>query len=63
MSRTKRNSKPLSYEYWSDRPGNECGGCVGKFTKKQTHKAERRNNKKLAKQNAYELIPNNTTID
>ena len=63
MSRTNRNSKPLSYEYWSARPGNECGGCVGKFTKKQTHKAERQMNKKLAKENIYEPVKNNIVFD
>lgn len=63
MSRTNRNSKSLGYEYWSARPGNERGGCVGKFTKKQTHKAERQMNKKLTKENIYELAPNNITVD
>ncbi len=41
MGKTKKGSKPPGYEYWSARPGNRHGGTVGRFTKKQTHKAER----------------------
>jgi hypothetical protein len=42
MSRTKKGSKGPGYEYWTARPGNKQGGRPCKFTKKQTHKAERR---------------------
>jgi hypothetical protein len=42
MSRTRRQAKPVGYEYWSRRPFNKCGGIVGSFTKRRTHKAERR---------------------
>ena len=46
MSRSKRGSKPPGFEYWTARPGNKCGGYpLGKFTKRQTHKAERQANK------------------
>jgi hypothetical protein len=41
MSRTKKGSKG-NKEYWKARPGNKQGGVPGKFTKKQTHRAERR---------------------
>lgn len=47
MSRTIRGSKPRGYDYWSARPFNKAGGCVGKFTKKRTVKAERQQGKKL----------------
>jgi hypothetical protein len=42
MSRSEKGSKGPGHEYWTARPGNKQGGAVGKFTKKQTHKAERR---------------------
>lgn len=41
MSRTKRNKRDPSFEYWSRRPFNRCGGTPNKFHKKRTHKAER----------------------
>ena len=63
MSRTIRGSKSPGYEYWSARPGNRYGGHVSKFTKKQTHKAERQNNKKLTEEDDYLLNPNNNTTD
>lgn len=47
MSRTIKGSKAPGYEYWSARPLNKHGGCVGKFTKTQTCRIERRNNKTL----------------
>ena len=49
MSRTKRGSKPVGYEYWSARPLNRGGGCVGGFTKTLTCRVERRNIKKLVR--------------
>jgi hypothetical protein len=46
MSRTVKKQKAPGYEYWTARPGNKCGGYpLGKFTKRQTHKAERQQNK------------------
>ena len=49
MSRTKRGSKPLWYEYWSARPLNRGGGCAGGFTKTLTCRIERRNSKTLVR--------------
>ena len=49
MSRTNRGSKPSGYEYWSARPLNKGGGCVGSFTKTLTCRIERRNSKKLVR--------------
>ena len=45
MSRTKKGKKSPTYEYWSARPGNKAGGVVGRFTKRNTHRAERQLNK------------------
>lgn len=46
MSRSKKGQKPPGFEYWTARPGNKCGGYpLGKFKKRQTHKAERQQNK------------------
>lgn len=46
MSRTYKGSKAAGYEYWSKRPYNKYGGTLspngGKYHKKRTHKAERR---------------------
>lgn len=51
MSRTVRGSKGAGYEYWSARPFNRCGGVLspngGKHTKRRTHKAERKQGKRL----------------
>jgi len=47
MSRTKRGAKGSGYEYWSRRPYNRHGGLIGPFTKRMTHKAERREGKAL----------------
>lgn len=41
MSRTVKGSKSPGYEFWSKRPGKWHGG-KGRFAKKITHKAERR---------------------
>jgi hypothetical protein len=49
MSRTERGSKPVGYDYWSARPLNRGGGCVGGFTKTLTCRIERRNSKKLVR--------------
>jgi len=45
MSRTRKGAKGPGFEYWSARPGNRCGGTVGKSTKIQTHRVERRQGK------------------
>jgi hypothetical protein len=42
MSRTQKGAKAPSYEYWSRRPFNKFGGAIGKYAKRRTHKAERR---------------------
>lgn len=42
MSRTRKATKGPGYEYWTRRPFNKCGGIIGSFTKRRTHKAERR---------------------
>ena len=44
MSRTRRGEKAPGYDYWTKRPGNKGGAPPGKFTKKMTHKAERKIN-------------------
>ena len=46
MSRTKKGKKSGGYEYWSARPGNMGGAVPGKDSKRKTHRAERRQNKK-----------------
>lgn len=46
MSRTNKGKKAPGYEYWTNRPGNKHGGVPGKFTKRLTRRAERRNSKK-----------------
>lgn len=52
MSRTKKGSKGPGYEYWSKRPGKGVYGGTGgsKFGKRLTHKAERTEGKKQAKE-------------
>ena len=44
MSKTRKGTKPPGFEYWSRRPGNKHGGtgATGKFAKRRTHRAERR---------------------
>lgn len=49
MSRTIKGSKPVGYDYWTARPCNKGGGCVGKYTKIRTHRAERRQGKEQSK--------------
>lgn len=56
MSRTKRGSKCVGYDYWSARPLNKGGGLVGKLTKKFTARIERRNSKKLASDETNEAL-------
>lgn len=37
------NGKPPGYQYWSARPGSNRWGCPpGRFSKRLTHRAERR---------------------
>jgi hypothetical protein len=49
MSRTRKGSKGPGYEYWGKRPGTLKGWCYspGKKAKKLTHRAERREGKKI----------------
>ncbi len=50
MARTKKGKKSPGYEYWSRRPGsNKHGNGPGKFAKRVTHRAERREAKKKSK--------------
>lgn len=49
MSRTKKGSKGAGFEYWTPRPGNRCGGTVGKDTKTYTHHVERRQGKEAVR--------------
>lgn len=42
MSRTSKGRKAPGSEYWSRRPFNKHGGTLGRFHKRRTHKAERR---------------------
>lgn len=47
MSRTKKGSKGVGYEFWSKRPCSNKSGCLpGKFNKKRTHRVERQRAKK-----------------
>lgn len=41
MSKTKKGSKGIGYEYWSARPGNSHGATPGKVSKTITKKKER----------------------
>jgi hypothetical protein len=51
VSNTKKGSKGPGYEYWGKRPmSKEHGAIPGKFTKKRTHKIERKENKNKAKE-------------
>lgn len=51
MSRTRHSSKSPGYEYWSRRPFNRYGQSPGPDAKHRTHKAERQQGKKQAKEN------------
>lgn len=48
MSRTIKGSKPMGYEFWTARPGNRHGGCIGRYQKTLTHTMERKQGKKQA---------------
>ena len=51
MSRSKKGSKGPGYEYWGRRTGKGKGGRdPGPFTKRQTHRKERRDGKKPPKE-------------
>lgn len=54
MSRTRKGAKASGFEYWTARPGNRCGGTVGKSTKTATHRAERRQGKDMARKELAE---------
>ncbi len=42
MSRTKKLQRPPGYEYWTSRGGKRHGEEPGPFTKRETHRYERR---------------------
>jgi hypothetical protein len=44
MSRTKKGAKGPGYEYWGKRPGPRD---PGRYSKTQTHRAERRAAKRI----------------
>ncbi len=46
MSRTRKGSKPIGYDFWSRRPGGSCLG-FGPEAKNITHRKERMIDKKL----------------
>ncbi len=57
MSKTIKKTKAAGYEYWTRRPGNICGSSPGRFTKVWTHRAERRQSRRieyLASNNDFE---------
>lgn len=47
MSRTYRAEKGCGYEYWGRRPCKGMWSFPGKFTKRWTHRKERRLGKEL----------------
>ena len=56
MSRTIKGAKGPGYDYWSRRPGNESGcNSPSPFTKKVTHRKERRINDRIARQETKNL--------
>lgn len=61
MSRTKKNKKTPGFEYWTARPGNKYGGLYSpngnKFFRRQTHKAERQENKQAVLAQLVEQLP------
>jgi len=57
MSRSKKGSKGPGHEYWTKRPGNECGGDPGEFTKNRTHRLERLEARKAERNRELEYCP------
>lgn len=55
MSRTYKDEKGPGYEYWGSRL-NKGGDQPGEFTKKETHKKERREAKKDIKKNNFDNL-------
>lgn len=53
MARTKRGSKSPGFEYWSARPYSQTS--PGRISKDLTHRAERRINKKIVRQELKDL--------
>lgn len=47
MSRTKKGSKHVGYDYWSKRPYSKCG--YGASVKDMTHRKERMDSKKIVR--------------
>lgn len=59
MSRTQKGTKGIGAEYWSKRPGsNKCGSTPGKASKRLTHRAERREAKKMFETDDFEISAN-----
>lgn len=54
MSRTKKQLKPPGKEYWKSRSGQNHGEIPGAFTKRKTHRRERRIDKKEVNENHIE---------
>jgi hypothetical protein len=49
VSRTKRGSRPVGYDYWSKRPGNKGGiSGHGPDAKKRTRRTERQQGKTIS---------------
>lgn len=58
MSRTRKGSKPMGYDYWSKRPYSKNG--YGKDVKDMTHRKERA----MSKEELYkENVENDSTND
>lgn len=54
MSRTRRGSKPLGYDYWSKRPYSKCG--FGKFVKNMTKRVERAQEHKIIENELKDVL-------
>lgn len=57
MSRTRKGSKGPGFEYWSRRPTKFHYADPGKETKRNTHRLERQEGKREAKQEESEPDP------
>jgi hypothetical protein len=56
MSRSVKGAKGPGYEYWGSRLPKH-GMAPGRWTKKRTHRHERRVNKRVVEDNANDLHP------
>ena len=50
MSRSVKNKKPVGYDYWTKRLGNNGCQGYGPEVKKRTHKLERLRDKKIERE-------------